>query len=74
MDWNMIFGSWTQLKDRFQKRWDKLTDGDLNFIQGRRDLLVHKLQERYSYTKDAAEHEADEFVATFGGKQERKAA
>ena len=41
----------------------KLTD-DLTTIEGRRDQLAGKRQERYGYGKEQAERELDEFART----------
>ena len=35
----------------------KLTDDDLEVIEGKKDQLVGRLQERYGYTKEQAEKE-----------------
>jgi uncharacterized protein YjbJ (UPF0337 family) len=39
----------------------KLTDDELDKIEGQKDQLVGKLQEKYGYAKDRAEREADGF-------------
>ncbi len=36
MDWNRVEGNWKQIKGRVKERWGKLTDDDLNVINGRR--------------------------------------
>ena len=38
-------------------QWGKLTDDDMTIIEGKRDQLVGKIQERYGYQKDQAEKE-----------------
>jgi len=48
MDWNQVEGNWKQVRG---KQWGKLTDSDLTAIDGRREELEGKLQERYGYTK-----------------------
>lgn len=35
------------------------TDDDMTIIEGKRDQLVGKIQERYGYQKDQAEKEVD---------------
>ena len=37
----------------------KLTDDDMTVIEGKRDQLVGKIQERYGYQKEQAEKEVD---------------
>ena len=42
----------------------KTPDDDLDVIDGRRQQLVGRIQERYGIAKEAAEQQADEFVKT----------
>jgi uncharacterized protein YjbJ (UPF0337 family) len=57
MDWNRIEGNWKQVMGK----WGKLTDDDLTAINGRRDQLEGKIQERYGYAKDQAQREIDDW-------------
>jgi uncharacterized protein YjbJ (UPF0337 family) len=57
MDNNVLKGKWKQVKGEAQKQWGKLTNDDLDVIDGEREKLVGKLQERYGRTKDEAEKE-----------------
>ena len=41
----------------------KLTDDDLTAINGRRDQLEGKIQERYGYAKDKARKEVDDWYS-----------
>lgn len=43
MDWNRVEGNWKQIKGKIKERWGKLTDDDLNIIDGRRDQLEGKI-------------------------------
>ena len=52
MNWTRIEGKWEQLKGEAKSKWGKLTDDDLNVINGRRDQLEGKLQQRYGIAKD----------------------
>jgi uncharacterized protein YjbJ (UPF0337 family) len=62
MNWDRIEGKWKQSKGKFREKWGKLTDDDLDVINGKRDQLVGRLQERYGIAKDEAEKQADAFV------------
>jgi uncharacterized protein YjbJ (UPF0337 family) len=64
MNWDQVEGKWKQFKGQAKEKWGKLTDDDLDVIDGRRQQLVGRLQERYGIAKDAAEKQADEFVNT----------
>jgi uncharacterized protein YjbJ (UPF0337 family) len=46
MDWDRVQGSWKQLTGKVKEKWGKLTDDDLTAINGRRDQLEDKIQER----------------------------
>ena len=63
MNSDVFEGKWKQLKGSVKQRWAKLTDDDVTAISGKRDELVGKLQERYGYTKEQAQREADEWAA-----------
>ena len=39
----------------------QLTDDDMTVIEGKRDQLVGKIQERYGYEKDQAEKEVSDW-------------
>jgi len=52
--WEKIKGSWTTTKGAVKEQWGKLTDDDLLEIEGRRDQLIGKLQQRYGITRDEA--------------------
>ncbi|MEM6051716.1 CsbD family protein [Erwinia sp. P7711] len=54
-------GNWKQLKGKFKEKWGKLTDDDMTVVEGKRDQLVGKIQERYGYGKDQAEKELSEW-------------
>ena len=54
-------GNWKQFKGKVKEQWGKLTDDDMTVIEGKRDQLVGKVQERYGYAKDEAEKEVKEW-------------
>lgn len=59
MNADQIKGNWKQLKGKVKQQWGKLTDDDLTYIDGQRDQLLGKLQERYGYSKEQAEKELE---------------
>lgn len=61
MNWDQVAGNWKQFKGTVKKRWGKLTDQDLTTIEGNRDQLIGKLQERYGIAKEEAEAELERF-------------
>jgi uncharacterized protein YjbJ (UPF0337 family) len=61
MNWDQIQGKWKQVKGQAQKQWGKLTNDDLDVIDGQREQLVGKVQERYGVAKEQAEKQVKEF-------------
>lgn len=59
MDNDRIAGNWKQVKGKVKEQWGKLTDDDLDVVNGRAEQLVGRLQERYGLAKDAARKEYD---------------
>ncbi len=49
------------MKGKAKEKWGKLTDDDMTVIEGKRDQLVGKIQERYGYAKDQAEKEVSDW-------------
>jgi uncharacterized protein YjbJ (UPF0337 family) len=58
-------GQWKQMKGEIKRRWGKLTDDELDQVEGNFDKLVGRIQERYGYQKDLAEREINEFLTTY---------
>jgi uncharacterized protein YjbJ (UPF0337 family) len=59
MDWNRIEGNWKQFKGQAKEKWGRLTDDDLDVINGRQEQLEGKIQERYGLAKDDAKREVE---------------
>ena len=55
MNWEQIKGRWNQTKGTVKKQWGKLTDDDLAVIDGQRERLVGKIQEKYGIAKEEAD-------------------
>lgn len=54
-------GKWKQFKGELKKKWGNFTDDDLLFIEGRRDKLDGKIQERYGDRKEEVKKWVDEW-------------
>jgi len=59
MNQDTLKGQWTQLKGQVCEQWGKLTNDDLDQIQGRAEQLVGKIQERYGVARDEAQKQVD---------------
>ena len=61
MNKEIFKGKWNQYKGEAKKKWGELTDDELDKINGEKDIMVGKLQEKYGRSKDEAEKEFDEW-------------
>jgi uncharacterized protein YjbJ (UPF0337 family) len=61
MNADQVKGKWKQLKGSVKTKWGKLTDDDLDVINGQREQLIGKIQERYGIAKDEAQRQVDEW-------------
>jgi uncharacterized protein YjbJ (UPF0337 family) len=61
MDWDRVEGGWKQFTGKVKEK-GKLTDDDLTAINGQRDQLEGKIQERYGYAKDQVRREVDDWL------------
>lgn len=56
--------AWNQMKGKVKEKWGKLTDDELDQIEGRRDQLVGKVQKAYGVSEEEAERQVDQFMTT----------
>ncbi len=62
MNWDRVSGDWKMFRGKVKQQWGKLTDNDLDVIQGKRDELLGKIQNRYGIARDEAERQLDDFL------------
>lgn len=60
--WDRVVGKWKQFKGEAQVRWGKLTDDELDQINGEREKLAGRIQERYGIAKEEANRQIDEWA------------
>ena len=65
MNWDKIAGNWKQAKGDLKQSWGKLTDDDLAYIEGSRDKMIGKVQERYGIARDEADRKVAEWERTY---------
>lgn len=58
-----IKGDWNIIKGNLKQKWAKLTDDDLQFIDGQRDELLGRIQKRTGETREAVESAISEYRA-----------
>ena len=50
-----IKGDWNITKGKIKQKWAKLTDDDLQFVEGRQEELVGRIQKLTGETREAVE-------------------
>jgi uncharacterized protein YjbJ (UPF0337 family) len=63
MNSDQLKGKWKQVKGSVKERWGKLTDDDIDIINGQHDQLVGKIQEKYGIAREVAQKQVDEWNA-----------
>jgi hypothetical protein len=58
MNWTQ---NWSKQRPHIQRQWQELTNEDLDSINGDRETLRQKLQDRYGYTAVEVDEELDAF-------------
>jgi uncharacterized protein YjbJ (UPF0337 family) len=59
MNTDTFEGQWRQIRGEIRSWWGRLTDNDLEKVAGKKDRLIGMLQEKYGYTREAAQQEID---------------
>lgn len=62
MNEDTLKGQWTQLKGTVREQWGKLTNDDVDQIQGKAEQLIGKIQERYGVARDEAQRQVDSWA------------
>ena len=62
MNSDVFKGKWHQLKGEVKSQWGKLTDDDLDRVEGDAEKLIGRVQERYGYARYDAEREGNSFI------------
>ena len=61
MNENTIQGKWEQVKGSVKESWGDLTDDEITQMEGNRQKLAGKIQERYGRAQDVVEKEIDDW-------------
>ena len=62
---DVLRDKWSLLREPIGKWWDKLDEYDIDEINGSRDILVSKLQEKYGYDTKTAERQIQQRLDEF---------
>lgn len=63
MDNLRIKGEWNIIKGNLIQKWAQLTDDDLQFIEGKQDELLGRIQKRTGESREAVESAIKEYRA-----------
>lgn len=66
MNSDQLAGKWKQVKGQAKQKWGKLSDDELDMVDGKHDELVGVVQEKYGIAKEDAEQEVKEFETSCG--------
>jgi uncharacterized protein YjbJ (UPF0337 family) len=66
MNSDVFRGQWEQLKGDIKMRWGRLTDNDLDRVNGAIDKLERCLEERYGWGKEQAVRELETWARERG--------
>ncbi len=62
MNWDQLQSKWMQMRGPLRHRWGRLTEEDLDVINGQRDVFISRVQERYSVDKAEAQQRIEEWL------------
>jgi uncharacterized protein YjbJ (UPF0337 family) len=58
---------WDEFEDDARWIWAKLTEDDLQYVQGDAERLIERVQQRYQFDRFIAEDEVGRFLARYPG-------
>ena len=53
-------GKWNIAKGKLKQRWGRLTDDDLQYVEGKEDELLGRIQRRTGETREKIEKEIEQ--------------
>ena len=56
-----IKGDWNIIKGLLKQKWAKLTDHDLDYIEGQQDELLGRIQKKTGESREAVENALKEY-------------
>ncbi len=62
MNDDLLKGDWKQIRGQVKDWWGRLTDDEIKQVDGHYERLIALLQERYGYSRPAAEDEVRNFL------------
>jgi uncharacterized protein YjbJ (UPF0337 family) len=72
MNSDQLKGQWKQVKGLVEERWGKLTNDDIDVINGQHDQLIGKIQEKYGIAREAAQKQVEEWNANLARESDAR--
>lgn len=66
MNTDILEGTWKELKGKVRTQWGKLTDDEVDIINGDRERLEGAIQKAYGRSREAVQREVDQFMKDCG--------
>ena len=66
-NWNEIAGRWTRFSREVRKKWGELTEDEVMQVNGRREILAGKIQEKYGIAVEEANRQIDAWASRLKG-------
>jgi uncharacterized protein YjbJ (UPF0337 family) len=63
-----IKGDWNISKGKLKQKWAKLTDDDLQYVEGKSEELIGRIQKRTGESREAVEKAVKDSCAACGCK------
>ena len=60
-------GNWNIVKGKLKQRWARLTDDDLQYVEGKENELVGRIQKRTGETREQVQKAIDESCSSCCG-------
>ena len=59
-----IKGDWNLIKGKLKQKWAQLTDDDLQYLEGKQDELLGRIQKRTGESREAVETAIEDYRAS----------
>jgi uncharacterized protein YjbJ (UPF0337 family) len=59
-----IKGDWNLIKGKLKQKWAQLTDDDLQYLEGKQDELLGRIQKRTGESREAVENAIENYRAS----------
>jgi len=68
---DILEGKWKQMHGSAKQWWGKLTDDDLDMVNGKSEKIIGVLMEKYGYAREYAEQEFNKRVREYEASQKK---